>query len=102
MGFGTVVVLYLANFNYKRLEINKSATFNYQGISANQWLLMFPYALTPILIYIPFGLLDKPYWGLMIVSLFGLTMILMRGYWVNFITRKFEKQRYKIAEGFRE
>lgn len=102
VGFGTVVVLYLANFNYKRLEINKSATFNYQGISANQWLLMFPYALTPILIYIPFGLLDKPYWGLMIVSLFGLTMILLRGYWVNFITRKFEKQRYKIAEGFRE
>lgn len=102
IGFGTVVVLYLANFNYKRLEINKGATFNYQGISANQWLLMFPYALTPILIYIPFGLLDKPYLGLMIVSLFGLIMILTRGYWVNFITRKFEKQRYKIAEGFRD
>ncbi|MDR6785934.1 hypothetical protein ABIE26_004597 [Pedobacter africanus] len=102
VGFGTVVVLYLANFNYKRLEINKGATFNYQGISANQWLLMFPYTLTPILIYIPFGLLDKPYIGLMIVSLFGLSMLLMRGYWINFITRKFEKQRYKIAEGFRE
>lgn len=102
VGFGTVVVLYLANFNYKRLEINKGATFNYQGISANQWLLMFPYTLTPILIYLPFGLVDRPYLGLMIVSLFGLTMILMRGYWVNFITRKFEKQRYKIAEGFRE
>jgi hypothetical protein len=102
VGFGTVVVLYLANFNYKRLEINKSATFNYQGISANQWLLMFPYALTPILIYLPFGLFDRPYLGLMIVSLFGLMMILMRGYWVNFITKKFEQQRYKIAEGFRE
>ena len=102
VGFGTVVVLYLANFNYKRLEINKAATFNYQGISANQWLLMFPYTLTPILIYIPFGLLNKPYIGLMIVSLFGLIMIFMRGYWVNVITRKFEKQRYKIAEGFRE
>lgn len=102
VGFGTVVVLYLANFNYKRLEINKAATFNYQGISANQWLLMLPYTLTPILIYIPFGLVDKPYIGLMIVSLFGLIMIFMRGYWVNIITRKFEKQRYKIAEGFRE
>lgn len=101
VGFGTVMVLYLANFNYKRIDINKSATFNYQGISANQWLLMFPYALTPILIYLPFGLLGKPYLGLILVSAFGLMMILMRGYWVNFITRKFEQQRYKIAEGFR-
>ncbi|WP_316810373.1 DUF5687 family protein [Pedobacter heparinus] len=101
VGFGTVVVLYLANFNYKRIDINKSATFNYQGISATQWLLMFPYALTPILIYLPFGLLDRPYSGLITVSVFGLAMILMRGYWINFITKKFKQQRYKIAEGFR-
>jgi len=102
IGFGTVVVMYLANYNYKRLDINKSTTFNYQGTGANQWLLMFPYALTPILIYLPFGLLGLPYLGLIIVSAFGLIMLLMRGYWVNYITRKFEQQRYKIAEGFRE
>lgn len=101
VGFGIVVVLYLANFNYKRIDLNKSATFNYQGISANQWLLMFPYALTPIFIYLPFGLFDKPYLGLIIVSLFGLIMIIMRNYWINLITKKFEQQRYKIAEGFR-
>ncbi|MBE9598846.1 DUF5687 family protein [Pedobacter sp. MC2016-24] len=102
IGFGTVVVLYLATYNYKRLDIKKSATFNYQGAGANQWLLMFPYALTPILIYLPFGLLGMPYLGLIIVSTFGLIMLLMRGFWVNYITRKFEQQRYKIAEGFRE
>jgi hypothetical protein len=101
VGFGTVVVLYLANFNYKRIDINKSATFNYQGISANQWLLMFPYALTPILIYLPFGLLNQPYLGLIVVSTFGLAMIFMRNYWINLITKKFIQQRYKIAEGFR-
>lgn len=102
IGFGTVVVLYLANYNYKRLNINKSATFNYQGTGASQWILMFPYALTPILIYLPFGLWDMPYVGLLIVSAFGLIMLLMRGFWVNYITKKFTQQRYKIAEGFRE
>lgn len=101
VGFGTVVVLYLANFNYKRIDINKSATFNYQGISANQWLLMFPYALTPILIYLPFGIFNRPYLGLMTVAAFGLAMLFMRAYWISFITRKFSRQRYKIAEGFR-
>lgn len=102
IGFGTVVVLYLATMNYKRLDIKKAASFNYQGTGATQWLLMFPYALTPILIYVPFGMLDKPYWGLIAVSLFGLAMLLMRGFWVNFITKQFELKRYKIAEGFRE
>ena len=102
IGFGTVIVLYLATLNYKRLDINKTASFNYQGTGATQWLLMFPYALTPILLYLPFGIMNLPYWGLMVVSLFGFIMLLMRGFWVNFITAKFEKQRYKIAEGFRE
>lgn len=102
IGFGTVVVLYLATLNYKRLDITKAASFNYQGTGATQWLLMFPYALTPILIYVPFGILNKPYWGLAAVSVFGLAMLLLRGFWVNYIAKRFDKQRYKIAEGFRE
>jgi len=102
IGFGTVVVLYLATLNYKRLDITKAASFNYQGTGATQWLLMFPYALTPILIYVPFGVLDKPYWGLVAVSVFGLAMLLLRGFWVNYIAKRLELQRYKIAEGFRE
>ncbi|MBE5320540.1 hypothetical protein IM793_15340 [Pedobacter sp. MR2016-19] len=102
IGFGTVVVLYLATLNYKRLDITKAASFNYQGTGATQWLLMFPYALTPILMYVPFGILNKPYWGLAVVGIFGLIMLLMRGFWVNYIAKRLEKQRYKIAEGFRE
>ncbi|MBT2559596.1 hypothetical protein J7E50_16870 [Pedobacter sp. ISL-68] len=102
IGFGTVVVLYLATLNYKRLDITKAASFNYQGTGATQWLLMFPYALTPILIYVPFGILNKPYWGLVAVSVFGLAMLLLRGFWVNYIAKRLELQRYKIAEGFRE
>lgn len=102
IGFGTVVVLYLATLNYKRLDITKAASFNYQGTGATQWLLMFPYALTPIIMYVPFGVLNKPYWGLAVVGVFGLAMLLLRGFWVNYIAKRLEKQRYKIAEGFRE
>ena len=102
IGFGTVTVLYLATMNYKRLDITKSASFNFQGTGATQWLLMFPYVLVPFLIYLPFGMLGKPYVGLTALSAFGLIMLLMRSFWVDFITKKFEQKRYKIAEGFRE
>jgi hypothetical protein len=88
--------------NFKRLDINKSASFNYQGTGATQWLLAFPYTLTPILIYLPFGLMNMPYVGLIVLAVFGLVMLLMRSFWVNLITNKFEQQRYKMAEGYRE
>lgn len=102
IGFGTVIVLYFANYNYKRLDITGSASFNWQGVGATQWILGFPLLLLPLLIYIPFGLLDVPYWGLITLGAFGIITLLMRNFWINLIVNKFEKQRYKIAEGFRE
>lgn len=102
IGFSTILVLFLATYNYKRIDINKSASFNFQGVGASQWILMIPFMAIPYLIYMPFGILNKPYWGLIAISIFGLIMLLMRNYWVNFIARKFEEKRYKIAEGFRE
>jgi hypothetical protein len=102
IGFATVIVLYFATMNYKRLDITKSASFNWQGVGATQWILGLPFILLPIFIYLPFGLLNKPYWGLLAIGLFGFITLLMRNYWINLLVKKFEKQRYKIAEGFRE
>lgn len=102
LGVGTVVVLYFANFNYKRLDITASASFNWQGVGATQWLLGLPLLLVPLIIYVPFGILNLPYWGLATIAFLGLVGILTRNFWVDVIVRKFEKQRYKIAEGFRE
>ncbi|HTM97801.1 MAG TPA: DUF5687 family protein [Pedobacter sp.] len=102
IGFSTVLVLFLATFNYKRIDITKSATFNYQGVGASQWILMIPFMLVPYLFYLPFNLFNKPFWGLIAIGVFGLAMLLTRSFWINLIIKRFEKQRYKIAEGFRE
>jgi hypothetical protein len=102
IGFATVMVLYFATMNYKRLDITKKASFNFQGTGATQWIMGFPFILIPIFIYIPFGVLNKPYWGLFAIGAFGLVSLLMRGFWIKLLVKRFEKQRYKIAEGFRE
>ncbi|MEJ5993556.1 DUF5687 family protein [Pedobacter sp. Du54] len=102
IGFSTVLVLFLATFNYKRIDITKSATFNYQGVGAGQWLLMIPFMAVPYLIFWPFSAMNKPYWGLIAIAAFGLLMVLTRNFWVDIIFKRFEQQRYKIAEGFRE
>ncbi|RZL50248.1 MAG: hypothetical protein EOP00_05280 [Pedobacter sp.] len=102
IGFATVIVLYFATLNYKRLDISKSASFNWQGVGATQWILGFPLLLIPFIIYLPFGFANMPYWGLIALAAFGLITLLMRNFWVTLIVKRFEKQRYKIAEGFRE
>jgi hypothetical protein len=71
-------------------------------MGATQWILMLPFVLLPYLIYLPFGYLNRPYLGLMAIGFFGLVMLAMRSYWINYIARKLELKRYKIAEGFRE
>jgi hypothetical protein len=102
IGFATVIVLWFATMNYKRLDISKSASFNWQGVGATQWILGLPFILVPVFIYVPFGMLNKPYWGLFAIGTFGLITLLMRNFWINLLVKRFEKQRYKIAEGFRE
>lgn len=102
IGFGSVIVLYIANFNYKRLDLSSSSAMNWQGVGASQWLMMLPYLLIPYLIYVPVNIFANSYWALSALATFGALMWLMRDFWVGFLTKTFEKQRYKIAEGFRE
>jgi hypothetical protein len=102
IGFATVIVLYFATLNYKRLDITTSASFNWQGVGATQWILGLPFLILPFVIYLPFGLTGKPYWGLAALGIFGLITLLMRNFWINLLVKRFEQQRYKIAEGFRE
>lgn len=102
IGFGAVIVLFFANYNKKRLDLTKGSSFNWQGVSATQWILAFPLIIIPFVIYLPFGLNGQPYWGLIAIGIFGLITLAMRDLWVKWLTKLFIKQRYKIAEGFRE
>lgn len=102
IGFGAVIVLFFANFNRKKLDLTKSGSFNWQGVGATQWIMSIPLILLPFLIYWPFGASNHPYWGLISIGLFGLITLSMREVWINLLTKLFIKQRYRIAEGFRE
>ncbi len=36
IGFGSVIILFFANFNRKRLDLSKGTTFNWQGMGATK------------------------------------------------------------------
>jgi hypothetical protein len=102
IGFGSVIVIFFANYNRKRLDLTKGATFNYQGVGATQWIMGLPLFLIPLLIYLVFSKFNHPFWGIITICIFGIVTLAMQDLWVKWLTKLFIKQRYKIAEGFRE
>ena len=101
LGVNTLLVLYFANRNYKRIDLSKSATFNWEGVGASQWILSIPLLLAPFVIYYPLNLLGYPEAGLALIGIIGLTFIITREFWLNKLVANFKIKRYTIAEGFR-
>ncbi len=101
IGFLSFVLLYLATFNKNRIDLSKSSTFNYQGVSAMNWLVLLPAFLLPVLIYLPFSLLGYKMAGLAFIGLIGVIGFLTRKFWIKKITQSFFHRKYIMAEGFR-
>ena len=101
LGINTLLVLYFANRNYKRIDLSKSASFNWEGIGASQWILSIPLLISPFIIFYPLHFLGYPEAGLTILGVMGLTFIVTRQYWLDRLVKIFNEKRYAIAEGFR-
>jgi len=101
LGVNILIVLLFANKNFKYIDLSKSASFNWEGIGATQWLLGIPLTLCPYVIYLPCLWLGYPMVGIVLIALTGVSFIITREYWITILVSNFNKNKYKIAEGFR-
>jgi len=101
IGVNTTIVLFFANRNYKRIDLSKGASFNWEGVGATQMLLGFPLFIMPFIIYGPFAFFKHPDIGLAILFAVGVVFVLTRDYWIKQLEIDFHEKKYKIAEGFR-
>ncbi|GGK73244.1 DUF5687 family protein [Rufibacter glacialis] len=102
IGINTFVVLFLSTYNKKRIDLSKSASFNWQGVGASQFIMMLPALLLPILIYLPFGLMDRPWWGIAAMALVGLLGFIFHRQLLGVVVNRFQREKYAIAAGFRQ
>jgi hypothetical protein len=102
IGVNSVISVYLATFTYKPINLARRATFNYQGIGAVQWLYAFVIILVPYLIYYPLSRFVSPWAGCAAIGGLGLIGLLMQNYWVEVLTREFQRRKYFMLAGFRE
>lgn len=101
LGVNTTIVLFFANRNYKRIDLSKGASFNWEGVGATQMLISFPLLALPYAVYLPFKFLKMPNVGFAALALVGVIFILTRNFWIKKLEADFYTKRFKIAEGFR-
>ncbi|MGB0522248.1 MAG: DUF5687 family protein [Flammeovirgaceae bacterium] len=102
IGVNAFVLMYMSTNNKKRMEMTKGGTLNWQAVSANQFIMMIPLMILPLLIYWPFGYFEIPYVGLAVISLIGLISLMLFNTWIDIIAKRFQKQKYQMAAGFRK
>jgi len=101
-GFNIHALIYMGLFNTKRIDLTKGAFFNYEGVGVTQFLLIFLIIAFPLLIFMPFSMMDMELTGLFVLALIGLTGIVLHKSILEKMIRIFENRKYKMASGFRK
>lgn len=102
MGVNIYIVLNMAMWGPKKINLTKGGSLNYEGVGAAQWAMGIPLLASPYVIYTPFVIAGKPSWGIMAIGLVGVIGILLRPYLLTITAKRLERLKYSIAEGFRK
>ncbi len=100
IGLGVIFVLYYGSFRRKAMDLNSRASFNYQGISGMDMLIIFPLLFAPMII---FGLLQfflGIYVAVGIFVFLGILGLLFRERFLDMIAKRYQTNKYKMLTGF--
>ena len=84
------------------MDMSKGSSFNYQGLGATNWVMILPFFLLPIAIWIPFNLAGVPDWGIVTIGFIGVISLAFHKTLMKIVVNRFEQKKHLIAEGFRE
>jgi hypothetical protein len=102
VGINIFVVMNMAMWKPKKIDLTKGGTFNYEGVGAAQWLMGIPLLAGPYVFYLPFSLLGYPTMGIAAVGMAGLIGIIFRKKLIDVTSRRLAGMRYVIASNFRK
>jgi Family of unknown function (DUF5687) len=102
IGVNIILLIYLATWNYKGMDLSKSSMMNYQSSGIVQWLFTLSLFVGPFLIYFGFYYLINPWAGIWALGIVGFGSLLLRDWWIGLIVKGFNRRKYLILRGFRE
>ncbi len=101
MSFSIFLYMLLGCFESKRIDVEKKATMNYEGISIGHFLIMIPIMGIPYLFILLFKIFSTETTGLIVLTIIGIVGILLHRQIINWIIPLFKSKKYSIAETFR-
>ena len=101
VGINSFLLLYLATFSRRRIDVSRSSMMNWEGTGPIQFLLLLPTVLIPVFIYLAFDLADVPGWGVAALALLGAAGLLLFRVWLGLLSDRLRRQKYTIAAAFR-
>lgn len=96
------VLIYIALWKPKPMDLNKGAMFNYEGVGAAQFLIIIPLLVIPYAIYLPFHFLVNGYVGLAALGVTGVIGILFIKKLMAINVKRLLDQRYEVSSSFRQ
>ena len=100
IGFNSLFLLYSGSFNRKKIDLTKSGFGNTQGTSATQFLIIVPLMLLPMLLFWIFNKFVGHNAGFIVVATLGIISLLLKNYAMNFIEKKYIKDKYAMINAF--
>ena len=100
IGFNSLFLLFAGSFNRKKIDLNKSGFGNTQGTSATQFIIMIPLMLFPMLIFWLCNKFIGGSSGYIAVAAIGVLSLVLKNYAMNFIEKKYIKDKYVMINAF--
>jgi len=102
VGFNIPALLYLCTFNRKRVDLDKSAVMNHQGIGVTQWLMIVPVAIIPMVIFSLINYLFSFNAAVGVLFFLGLIGLIFQNYIFSKLVSLFKKRKYAMVIGFQQ
>jgi len=101
VGIGIHAIMFIALWEPKPMDINKSVFFNYEGVGVAQFLIMIPYLFIPYAIYLPLAFFFNPATGLAVLTILSVIAIAFNDRLLELSARRLHRNRYRVAASFR-
>lgn len=101
VGVNSWVIFGLGLNSRKAIDLDQKAMFNYQGMSATNWLITFPILFGPLAVY---GLLSWAFGNitaLIVLGALGLAGIIFHPRLIDYFTKQYLKRKHKMIAGYK-
>jgi len=101
VGVNSWVIFGLGLNSRKSIDLDQKALFNYQGMSATNWLITFPILFGPMAVFGIIAAIFGNIVALIVLGTLGLLGIILHPRLIDYFTKEYLKRKHKMIAGYK-